>query len=124
MMRMLIAALCLALASCATEAPQVETTFPAQGAIIAPGAAELRVTFSQPMAGGRWSYVIASEGRFPDMAGSPRLEEDGRTFVADMRLEPSTAYAVQFNSPTHTNFRSAVGAPAETYVLRFSTGAQ
>jgi Bacterial Ig-like domain len=122
-MRGLIAVLCLALSACASVGPRVAQSVPAQGAVVAPGLAELRLTFDRPMADGRWSFVIVGEEPFPEMIGSPHLLEDRRTFVAHVRLAPATRYAVQINSGPHNNFRSADDKPAEIYVLRFSTGA-
>jgi RNA polymerase sigma-70 factor (ECF subfamily) len=103
--------------------PVVVATSPACGeAGVDPALAEIRATFSLPMATRRaWSWVVADEAAFPRVTGQPRFLPDGRTCVLPVKLAPGRTYRIWINSARHTGFRARQGAPARPYLLYFRT---
>jgi hypothetical protein len=101
--------------------PKVESTFPALGAKVKPGILVLRVTFSERMREDGWSYVPSQKGAYPDCAQSPRLLDDGRTFVLICRTLPARTYAVWLNRPPLVDFSNHGGRSATPYELSFTT---
>src|SRR5579875_1604899 len=64
------------------QVPHVESTFPAQGARVAPGLLVLRVTYDTHMRPDGWAYAPAGASMaYPDCATAPRLLDDKRSFV-------------------------------------------
>ncbi len=102
--------------------PVVVATQPRAGETdVAPGAAEIRVTFSRPMQQGSWSWVKLSEASFPKMTGQPHFLDDQRTCILPVSLEPGKSYAIWLNQPPHDNFRDQDGRKAVPYLLVFQT---
>ncbi|HEY8618239.1 LuxR C-terminal-related transcriptional regulator [Phenylobacterium sp.] len=99
--------------------PRVVSTSPAAGAILAPGAFELKVTFDRPMTAGSHSYV-GDPKTFPKCAPRATLSDDRRTFTLSCIAEAGRTYAVGFNNQLHRNFVSADGTPATPAHIRFS----
>ncbi|HEV8292226.1 MAG TPA: Ig-like domain-containing protein, partial [Tepidisphaeraceae bacterium] len=118
-MRFLI--LCL-IPFCVAAAPKVLKTVPENGKQdVDPATPELRVIFDQPMRTGGRSVVNSSRGVFPELVGPPRWEDNNKTFVWKMKLEPNTDYWLSINATRFTNFRNANGEPAVPYPIAFST---
>ncbi len=88
---------------------------------VAPGAAEIRVRFSKPMADGSWSWSTAWKDSTPDFIGQPHYEPDGRTCAAKVKLEAGRTYAFWLNSEKFENFKDRDGRPAVPYLLIFQT---
>jgi serine/threonine protein kinase len=106
----------------AGQPPVVVETFPVSGARdVAPGAAEIRVRFSKPMADGSWSWSTAWKDSTPDFIGQPHYEPDGRTCAAKVKLEAGRTYAFWLNSEKFENFKDRDGRPAVPYLLIFQT---
>ena len=105
--------------------PVVVKTFPQAGDTnVDPTISEVRVTFSKDMmTDNMWSWVIHTEGSFPEIAGDVRYLADGRTCVAPVKLYPGRKYAIWFNSPdyTHNAFRDRANKPSVPYLLVFET---
>ncbi|MDH3739118.1 MAG: Ig-like domain-containing protein [Alphaproteobacteria bacterium] len=105
--------------------PVVVETFPKAGDTrVDPSIVEIRVTFSKDMlTDNMWSWVIHSEGSFPEVAGQARYLADGRTNVLPVKLYPGRKYAIWFNSPNykHSAFRDRANNPAVPYLLVFET---
>ena len=120
----MLAPLLLAIAApavpAAAGAPSLFMAEPANGAVVAPGEAELRWTFDRPMRRDGWSVTGKPES-MPIFVGKPSFSADGRTFVQRIRLEPGRTYDLGVNSATHRNFRGADGTPAVVTRIRFST---
>jgi hypothetical protein len=106
----------------ATAPPVVVATEPRAGQTdVAPGAAEIRVTFSRAMKPGSWSWVKVSDGSFPEMAGNPRFLDDKHTCILPVTLGRGKTYAVWLNQPPHENFQAEDGRKAVPYLLVFET---
>lgn len=102
--------------------PVVIATVPASGATgIDPKLTELRVTFSEPMRDGSWSWTKWGEDNFPELNGQPRFLGDQRTCVLPVRLRPGQVYAIWLNSDYHQDFRDSEGQSAVPYLLIFET---
>ena len=102
--------------------PVVVKTVPEAGsAEVDPGTTEIRVTFSERMRDGNWSWVTESKESDPGTAGQPRYAEDRRTCVLPVKLQPGRTYAVWVNSQKFRNFKDAKGRPAVPYLLVFKT---
>lgn len=100
--------------------PRVVAVSPAQNARIAPGTFTLRVTFDQPMRDRSWSFVQVSRATYPDCDGRPVRSADGRSFSMQCRAQAGRSYEIWFNRAPYLNFKSAAGAPAQPFGLRFA----
>lgn len=103
------------------DPPHVVTTFPADGASVAPGVLVLRVTFSQPMFDESWSYVSTPDGAYPECAATPRLLEDKKSFALICRVTGKTRYAVWINRGPYANFVNHGRRASTPYELKFTT---
>ena len=102
--------------------PVVVKTVPEAGVSdVDPRTTEIRVTFSQPMQDGSWSWSTVSKQTFPQTTGKPRYLSDRRTGVLPVKLEPGRTYAIWLNSQRFRNFRGANGESAVPYLLVFKT---
>jgi RNA polymerase sigma-70 factor (ECF subfamily) len=102
--------------------PVVVKTVPAAGADdVDPKLTEIKVTFSKDMQDGGWSWVTLSQESFPKTDGKPKYQDDKRTCVLPVKLEPGKTYAVWVNSEKFDNFKDADGKPAVPYLLVFKT---
>ncbi len=101
--------------------PHVQSTFPAAGAKVAPGLLVMRVTYDTRMRPDGWSYAREAGSEYPDCASSPRLLDDGRSFVLICRTLPAKTYAVWFNRPPLQDFSSRSRRPAVPFELKFTT---
>jgi hypothetical protein len=102
--------------------PVVVATVPQAGQTgVAPGATEIRVTFSKPMQDGSWSWVKTSDASFPRLTGRPHFTADRRTCVLPVALDPGKTYVIWLNHAPSENFRDEAGHQALDYLLTFST---
>ena len=101
--------------------PRVVSTYPAQGATVAPGVLVLRVSFDQAMFGQSWSYVTSPAGAYPDCAAAPRRLDDRKSFALICRTTGKTAYALWFNRTPYANFLNLGRRAATPFLLKFST---
>ncbi len=101
--------------------PEVQSTFPASGARVAPGLLVLRVTYDTRMRPEGWSYAQDAGAEYPDCAKAPRLLDDRRSFVLICRTLPGKRYAVWFNRPPMNDFTSFGRRPAPPFELKFAT---
>jgi hypothetical protein len=114
------AALALAGAAHAQDAPKVVSTFPGDGERVPPSFAELKVSYDHRMAAS-WSFATGGEKAFPEVSGPASLSEDRITITLPVRLEPRHSYVVWLNTDRYKNFKDEDGHPAEPYRLSFST---
>ena len=104
------------------QPPVVVETFPVSGARdVDPGETEIRVRFSKDMEDGSWSWSTAWENSTPQFIGSPHYDDNLRTCIARVKLEPGRSYAFWLNSDNFHNFRDADGQSAIPYLLIFQT---
>ena len=102
--------------------PVVVKTSPESGAKdVATGVIELKVSFSKEMMDGSWSWTTAWQGSTPEMVEKPHYENDHKTCVMKVRLEPNKTYAYWLNSAKFQNFRDRQGHSAVSYLLVFQT---
>lgn len=101
--------------------PKVIKLFPENGAVnVPPGPIKIRILFDQDMTTGK-SYSICGSGEnFPEIVGEPKWMGK-RAFVFAADLKPNHSYTFGINSPSHQNFKSASGEPAEVLVVQFQT---
>ena len=102
--------------------PVVVTTYPAQGATVAPGTLVLKVTFDQRMTPDGWSYA-KGEADLPSCLPQPRLLDDARTFVLLCSTAAGRPYAVGLNAEPVEGFANTQRTFAPRFDLRFSTAA-
>lgn len=108
----------------ASVPPVVVSTIPQAGMEgIDPAVAEIRVKFSKEMTDGSWSWSTASKDTFPQTTGKPHYEDDHRTCVLPVKLEPGRTYAMWVNSGNFKAFKDKNGRSAVPYLLVFSTKA-
>jgi len=103
------------------DIPKVVSTYPAEGASIAPGILIIRITYDTRMQGQSWSYVTSRDGEYPECAASPRLLDDHKSFALICRTLPKKNYALWFNHGDYQNFTSVGRRPAAAYELKFTT---
>jgi hypothetical protein len=103
------------------EIPKVVSTYPGQGASIAPGILIIRISYDTRMQGQSWSYVSSRDGEYPECAASPRLLDDHKSFALICRTLPKKTYALWFNHGDYQNFTSVSHRPAAAYELKFTT---
>ena len=102
--------------------PVIVKTVPQSGDTeVDPGLTEIRVTFSKDMIDGSWSWSTMSKDTFPEMVGAPRYEDDKRTCVITVKLEPGKTYGTWLNSQRFGNFRDTNKQSAVPYLLIFQT---
>lgn len=105
--------------------PVVVKTVPQSGIReVAPGETEIRVTFSKDMQDKSWSWSTAWASSTPEGVGPPRYEQDGRTCVLKVKLEPGRTYGYWLNSQKFGNFKDRQGRSAVPYLLVFQTKAK
>lgn len=99
----------------------VKTTPQAGADDVDPALKEIKVTFSKDMKDGSWSWATASEKSFPEMDGKAKYEDDHRTAVLPVKLEPGRTYAIWVNNAKFGNFKDTSGKSAIPYLLVFKT---
>lgn len=106
--------------------PRLAASWPAQGAAVTPGVAILRLTFDQAMTADGFEFGPAEGGETPPCLKTPRLLNDGRTFVLLCTLRSGRHYALTLNGgqPREAGpngFASVSERRAPPVVLTFST---
>ena len=88
---------------------------------VTPGEAEIKVTFSKQMMDGSWSWSTAWQGSTPEMVGKPKYDNDGKTCVLKVKLDPNKPYGYWLNSEKFHNFKDRQGRASVPYLLVFET---
>ncbi|MDD5327626.1 MAG: M56 family metallopeptidase [Phycisphaerae bacterium] len=86
---------------------------------VSPELREITVTFDERMMDKSWSWTGGE--MYPKTTGRPSYDQSRTTCRLPVELEPGKVYWVGINSPSHQNFQSAQGVPAERYVILFAT---
>ena len=103
-------------------APVVVKTAPEAGSKdVSPGVIEIKVTFSKEMADNSWSWSSAWKGSEPEVVEKPKYDQDRRTCVMKVKLEPNKTYGYWLNSQNFHGFKDAQGHSAVPYLLVFQT---
>ncbi len=104
------------------QLPVVVATIPQAGAVMVDAKLqEIGIVFSKQMRINGWSLVMQDKSSFPKVAGKVGFQNDGRTFIAPVTLEPDKNYVVWVNSDRYQNFCDQQGRPAVPYMLSFRT---
>lgn len=105
-----------------THWPTIVSSTPKIGATdVDPVLKEISVTFDRDMDVSGYSWTGGGEF-YPQMPeGATPVWKDKRTCVLPVQLKKGAFYRVGINSSSHQNFKSAVGAPAETAAIYFAT---
>jgi hypothetical protein len=104
-----------------TDPPKVTATYPAAGQALPPGVLILTVTFDQRMLEAGFDIGSAAGGEMPHCLKTPRLLEDGKTFVLLCTIEPRKTYALAFNAKPQGGFANVAEHRAEPSTLTFTT---
>jgi len=103
----------------ATPQPRVVATYPAEGQTIAPGVLIVKVAFDQKMNPAVWNYGAAGGGERPECVRTPRLLNDGKTFVLLCRVLPDRPYQIALNAQPAGGFANLGDNPAAPLLLSF-----
>ena len=105
-------------------APVVVQTIPEAGTKdVSPGEIEIKVKFSKEMTDQSWSWSSAWKDSTPEFIGKPSYEDDHKTCVVKVKLEPNKTYGFWLNSQNFHGFRDTLNHPAIPYLLAFKTSA-
>jgi hypothetical protein len=85
-----------------------------------PDAAEISVTFDQPMMNFSWSWVGGGE-HYPETTGDPKYDSDRQTCRLPVKLKPGHWYWIGINSEKYVYFQTEKHIPAKPYVILFAT---
>jgi Bacterial Ig-like domain len=103
-------------------APVVVKTVPEAGTKDVPsGEFEIKITFSKEMKDRSWSWSTAWQNSAPEFIGKPYYEDDQKTCVVKVKLEPNKTYGFWLNSQQFHGFKDTQGHPAVPYLLVFET---
>ncbi len=81
-----------------TLPPKVVASYPAEGAAVAPGVVVLKLTFDQRMLATGFDLGPVEGAEPPPCLKTPRLLDDGRTFVLLCTLRAGKSYALALNA--------------------------
>lgn len=104
-----------------TDPPKVTASYPAAGQALPAGVLILTVTFDQRMLETGFDIGSAAGGETPQCLKTPRLLEDGKTFVLLCTVEPRKTYSVAFNAKPQGGFANVAEHRAEPSTLTFTT---
>ncbi|HEV2533157.1 Ig-like domain-containing protein [Phenylobacterium sp.] len=115
------AALGLAGAAAAQDAPRVVSTFPPPDSVVPAGIGQIQVTYDRPMMPNSWSFATGGERAFPAVDGGPVQSDDGKSFSLAVKLEAHTTYVIWLNTDRYQKFKDEQGHAATPYRLTFTT---
>ncbi len=104
-----------------TEAPKVAVTYPAAGQTLSAGVLILTVTFDQKMLGSGYDIRQAAGGEMPECLKTPRLLDDGKTFVPSLHDRPAQDLRDSFQRNPQGGFTNIAEHRAEASTLAFTT---
>jgi hypothetical protein len=102
------------------QLPAVVSTYPAAGAVVAPGVLVLKLTFDQRMSPSAFRFDRA-EDRYPSCLARPRLLPDEKTFVLLCTVGPDAKFSMQLNGAGDGGFANLANQRATPMLLQFST---
>lgn len=102
--------------------PVIVKTVPISGAIdVDANLTELRATFSKDMIVENYSWVQVDADKFPETTGKPYFEDDQRTCVLPVKLQPGKTYVIWLNQGRFNSFMDTNTNRAVPYLLVFHT---
>lgn len=104
-----------------TDPPKVAATYPAAGQAMSAGVLILTVTFDQKMLDHSFDIGPGAGGEMPNCLKTPRLLDDGKTFVLLCTTDPHKTYALAFNAGPQGGFANIAEHRAEPSTLAFTT---
>jgi hypothetical protein len=101
--------------------PKLAAMVPADGAEdVDPAVSTITFTFDRAMKTG-FALIMIDGVVFPEPAGLPTWDADGKTLTLPVRLKPGTAYRFGLNSDSNLGFQDRSGAPVRPMQLGFKT---
>jgi hypothetical protein len=104
-----------------TPAPKLKASYPAEGQAVTPGVLVLKLTFDQPMTKTGFDIAAAPGAQAPDCVKTPRLLNDGKTFVLLCATRRGQHYSLTFNAEPEGGFQNTAEHRAVPATLSFST---
>jgi hypothetical protein len=104
-----------------TDPPKVTATYPTAGQAMSAGVLVLTVTFDQKMLDRSFDIGPGAGGEMPNCLKTPRLLDDGKTFVLLCTTDPHKTYALAFNAGSQGGFANIAEHRAEPSTLAFTT---
>lgn len=105
----------------AGEPPKVVSSYPAAGGAVKPGVLVLKLTFDQKMLKTGFDIAAAEGGQAPACLKTPRLLNDGKSFVLLCTTAPGAKYALALNSGAKGGFANIGETRAARTELSFTT---
>ncbi|WP_372783655.1 hypothetical protein [Phenylobacterium sp.] len=104
-----------------TDPPKVTASYPKAGQAMPAGVLILTVTFDQKMLANAFDIGPGEGGEMPNCLKTPRLLDDGKTFVLLCTTDPHKAYALALNAKPQGGFANIAEHRAEPTTLAFTT---
>lgn len=104
-----------------TDPPKLVFSYPAEGQAVAPGVLILKLTFDQRMTAKGFDIGAAPGAEAPDCVKTPRLLNDGKTFVLLCTGLSARSYVLAFNAQAEGGFQNLAEKRALPVTLSFST---
>lgn len=104
-----------------TNPPRLVASYPAEGQAVAPGVLILKLTFDQRMTATGFDIGAAPGAQALDCVKTPRLLNDGKTFVLLCTALSAHSYALAFNAQPEGGFQNLAEKRAAPVTLTFTT---
>jgi hypothetical protein len=106
-----------------TPPPVLVASYPAEGETTAPGVLILKLTFDQRMTATGFDITTATGAEAPPCVKTPRLLNDGKTFVLLCTVLPGRSYDLAFNArpDAEGGFQNLSERRAKPVTLSFKT---
>jgi hypothetical protein len=102
------------------KGPKLVSMEPANGAQdVDPAIAVIRFVFDRPMKSGM--ALIRSDGTFPESAGNPTWDAEGKVLSFPVHLKPGTTYRFGLNAEDMYGFQDRDGLPLRPIIVSFRT---
>lgn len=104
------------------DPPKLVASYPAEGQAVAPGVLILKLTFDQRMVATGFDIGPAAGAEAPECVKTPRLLNDGKSFVLLCTGLPERRYSLAFNARAEGGgFQNLGETPARPVMLNFTT---
>jgi hypothetical protein len=104
-----------------TKPPKLVASYPAEGQAVAPGVLILKLTFDQRMTANGFDIAPAPGAEPLDCVKTPRLLNDGKTFVLLCTALSMRSYTLAFNAQPEGGFQNLAENRAIPVTLSFTT---